>query len=90
MKLKSEAQESLSILFKSDCVPPKIVADNSKEQSLGKFARKFRKAYCHLLNIDPYSPWMMANEGYIKHLKQGSSRKMLKSASPNLLWDHCI
>ena len=33
MKLKSEAHESLPMLFKSDGVPPNIVVDNSKKQS---------------------------------------------------------
>ena len=40
MKLKSEAHEYLSMLFKRDGVPPKIVVDNSKEQSLGNFSSK--------------------------------------------------
>ena len=50
MKLKSKAHESLSILFKHDSVPHKIVVDNSKEQSLGKFASKCYEAYFHLVN----------------------------------------
>ena len=33
---------------------------------------------------------MMDAKGCIKQLKKGSSRKMLKSASPKQLWDHCI
>ena len=37
---KSEAHETLSMLFKQDGVPPKIVTDNSKEQSFGSFAKK--------------------------------------------------
>ena len=43
MLQKSEAHETLSLVFKRDGVPPKIVADNSKEQSLGKFQRNFPK-----------------------------------------------
>ena len=81
MKLKSEAHEYLYMLFKFDDVPPNIVVNNSKEQSLDKFASKCREAYCHLVNTEPYSPWMMAAKGCIKHLNQGSSRKMLKSES---------
>ena len=37
MKLKSEAHETLSMVFKRDGVPPKIVVDNYKEQTIGKF-----------------------------------------------------
>ena len=88
MKLKSEAHESLSMLFKCDGVLPKIVVDKSKEQSLGKFASRYHEANCHLVNIDPYYPCMMAGEGCTKHLKQGLSRKMLLYASPKQRWNH--
>ena len=43
-----------------------------------------------LISTHPYYPWMMDDKGCIKQLKQGLSRKMLKSASPKRLWYHCI
>ena len=70
--------------------PPKIVVDNSKEQTLGRFARKFREADFHLVTTEPYFPWMQGAEGCIKQTTLGSSRRMLKSGSPKSLWDHCI
>ena len=79
MRLKEYAHETLSLIFKRDGVPPKIVVDNSKEKTLGKFAKKCREADCHLVTTDPYYPWMQAKEGCIKQTKLGSSRKMLKS-----------
>ena len=57
---------------------------------MGKFDSKFHEADFQLVNTDPYSPWMMASKVCIKHLKQGSSQKMLKSAYLKRLWDHCI
>ena len=90
MKLKSCAHDSVSLLFKRDGVPPAIVADNAKEESLGKFAAKCREADCHLVNTEPYSPWQNCAEGTIKELKKGSARRMLKSGTPKRLWDHCI
>ena len=75
MKLKSEAHESLSMIFKRDGVPPKIVFDNSKEQSLGKFSIKCRESDCCLVNTETYSPCMVEAKRYIKHLNQGLSRK---------------
>ena len=90
MRLKKHAHETLSLIFKRDGVPPNIVVDNSKEQTLGKFARKCREVDCHLVTTEPYSPWMQAAEGCIKQTKLGSSRRMLKSGSPKALWDHCI
>ena len=41
IKLKSDAHESLSLLFSRDGVPPRIAVDNSKEQTLGRFAKNF-------------------------------------------------
>ena len=90
MRLKKHDHETLSLIFKRDGVPPNIVVDNSKEQTLGKFAKKCREADCHLVTTEPYSPWMQAAEGCIKQTKLGSYRKMLKSGCPKPLWDHCI
>ena len=90
MKLKSESHESLYMLFKRNGVPPNIVDNNSKEQYLVKFSSKCREYDCHLVNTDPYSPWIMAAKGCIKQINQGSSQKMLKSKIPKRLWDHCI
>ncbi len=53
--------------------------DGSKEQCKGDFKRKLREADCHARQTEPYSP-----------LKRGVSRKMIKTGSPRVLWDHCI
>ena len=90
MILKKHAHETLSLIFKLDGVPPKIVVDNSKEQTLGKFARKCREADCHLVTTEPYSPWMQAAKGCTKQTKLGYSRRMLKYGSPKALWYHCF
>jgi hypothetical protein len=42
MKLKSDAHNSLSLLFQRDGVPPKMIMDGSKEQTLGGFKRNAR------------------------------------------------
>ena len=88
MRNKSDAHETLSLMFQRDGVPPRICIDGSKEQSLGSFGKKCKEADCHLVNTEPYSPWMNAAEGCVKHVKQGSSRKMMMSGSPMRLWDH--
>ena len=90
MILKKHAHKTLYLIFKRYGVPPKIVVDNSKEQTLGKFANKCREADCRLVTTEPYSSWMQAAEGFIKQTKLGSSRRMLKSGSPKALWDHCV
>jgi len=90
MTAKGEAHESLSLLFHRDGVPPMMVFDGSKEQTLGNFKRKLREADCHARQTEPYSPWQNAAEGCIRELKRGVSRKMMKTGSPKVLWDHCI
>jgi hypothetical protein len=87
---KGEAHETLSLLFHRDGVPPTMVLDGSNEQTKGDFKRKLREADCHARQTVPFSPWQQAAEGCICELKRGVSRKMIKTGSPRVLWDHCI
>ena len=73
MKRKGEAHETLSLLFHRDGVPPVMIMDGSKEQTLGDFRLKLRKADCLQRQTEPYSPWMNAAEGCIRELKWGTS-----------------
>ena len=90
MTINNQAHETLSLLFHRDGVPPKMVVDGSKDQGEGQFAKKCREADCHLVSTEPYSPWMQAAEGCIKHMKQGLSRDMLATGAPKKLWDHSL
>ncbi|KAL7530108.1 hypothetical protein ACHAXR_003313, partial [Thalassiosira sp. AJA248-18] len=90
MKKKSEAHESLSLLFKRDGVPPEMIMDGAREQISGQFRDKLKEANCHLKQLEPYSPWSNAAEGTIRELKRGASRRMLKTGTPKRLWDHCL
>jgi hypothetical protein len=85
MTRKGEAHETLSLLFHRDGVPPTMVFDGSKEQCKGDFKRKICKADCHARQTEPYSPWQQAAGGCIHELKQGVSRKMIKTATPRVL-----
>ncbi len=87
---KSDAHESLSLLYHWDGVPLTMILDSWKEQTLGNFKKKLRDADCHATQTKPYSPWQQAAEGCIHKLKWGVSRKMMKTGSPKVLWDHCI
>ena len=60
MRLKNHTHETLSLIFKRDGSPPKIVVDNYKELTLSKFANKCREADCHIVTTGSYSPWMQA------------------------------
>jgi hypothetical protein len=87
---KGEAHETLSLLFHCDGVPPTMVLDGLNEQTKGNFKRKLREADCNARQTEPYSPWQQAAEDCIRKLKCWVSRKMIKTGSPRVLWDHCI
>ena len=44
MKRKSEAADTVDLLFHRDGVPTKMIMDGSKEQTLGAFCKKFLEA----------------------------------------------
>ena len=90
MKNKSEAHETLSLMFKRNGVPPCMIVDNSNEQSLGEFRRKCHESDFNLNNYEPYLPWQISAKGCIKELKKESSRKLISTVSPKVRWDHCI
>ena len=84
------AHEALSLLFQRDIVPPKMIVDSLKEQTLGVFKRKVSETGCHLRQTEPESPCQMDAEGVICELNRGSGRKMTKMKSPKLLWGDCL
>ena len=70
MKLKSDDNETLSLLFKHDGVLPEMIMDNSKEQLSSDFCKKLREANCHHNMIEPQSPWSTATNMNIRELKR--------------------
>ena len=40
--------------------------------------------------MESYSPWQNAAKGAIRELKKGTARKILRTGSPNMLWDDCM
>ena len=90
MDKKGDAHETFSLLFQLDAVPPKMIVDGSKEQTLGDFKREVAEAGCHLRQMEPESPWQMSAEGGISELKIRSGIKMTKMKSPKVLWGDCL
>ena len=90
MKLKSEAHETFSVMFKRNGVPPEMVMDGSKEQNLYKFHQKLKDACCYKRQTETYSPWSNVAEGTIREVKKVSSRNMINTGTPKCLWDHSL
>ncbi len=70
MKTKGKVHEALSLMFQFDGVPPSMVMDGSKEQTLDEFHWKPVEVHCQLKQTKPYSPQQNAAEQEIKELKK--------------------
>ena len=66
IKKNVDAHENLSIFFKINGVPPKMVMYGSKEQTLGSFRKKCQEEDCYINQTDKYSPWKLQSEGNIR------------------------
>ncbi len=77
-------------MFQREGVPPLMVMDGSKEQTLGKFCQKLCDTGCKRKITEPFSPWQNAAECRIKDLKKGTGRKLLLTNTPRRLWDDCL
>ena len=56
MASRSEAHETLLLLFDRDGVMPACICDNSKEMVQGKFHQKLKDGALHLKQLGPYTP----------------------------------
>ena len=90
MANKGDAHEVIYLLFQRDGVPPKIIVDGSKEQTLGVLKRKVAESGCHLRKKEPEYLWQMSAEGGICELKLGSGKNMTNMKSPKVLWYDCL
>ena len=90
MAKKGDAHQALSLLFQQDGVPPKIIVDGSKQQTLGVLKRNVTESGYHLRQTEPESPWQVAAEEGICEIKRGSGRNMTKMKSPKVLWGDCL
>ena len=66
MKKKSEAANTVNLLFHRNGVPTKMIMDGSKEQTKGRFCKKCLEASVHCKQTEPYSSWQNAAEGGIR------------------------
>jgi hypothetical protein len=69
-------------MFQQDGVPPSIIMDGSKEQTMGQFRVKAREANCRIKQTEPYSPWQNAAESAIRETKRAAGQKMAASKCP--------
>ena len=85
MALRSEAHDTLSLLFARDGLLPACICNNTKEMVQGKFYQKLKDVICHLKQLEPYTPWSNAAEREIKKLQKGAGHKLMRSRLPKCL-----
>ena len=90
MKKKSDAPDTIDLVFHQDSVSTKMIMDGLKEQTLGRFCKKCQEASVHIKQMEPYSPWQNAAEGAIRELKKATERKIVRAGAPKPLWADCI
>ena len=90
MKNKGDAYENLFLLFKRDGVPPNMVVDRSKEQTLGSLRKKCQEASCHMNHTEPYSPWILQAKGTNKETKDVDGKKIVQAGAPTQMWDDTL
>ena len=85
MKLKSDAYKTVSLLFQRNSVPPDMIIDRFKEQTLRRFRDKCQEADCWIKQTESYSLWQNAAESAIRECKKGARRKMIRAGAPKRL-----
>ena len=58
-KKKRYAHHGLSLMADRDGVPPHLIMEGSKEQTLSEFRKKARQFGCHIKQSEPYPPWQI-------------------------------
>jgi hypothetical protein len=74
MKLESEANEALSLLFDRDLVLNVMVMDGYKAHTEGQFRRKLRDAGFHIKDTEPHTQSSNMGEGGVREIKRGLGR----------------
>ena len=90
MATKSDAHDTLSLLFQRNGVPNQLIVDSAKELRKEESGQKCREAFCYLKGTEPYSPWQNAAERENKELKKDAGRKMTDSSAPLKVWDWAL
>jgi hypothetical protein len=87
---KRDAHEALSLVFKRDGVPQKLVCNGAKETKNSTFHKKCKEAGCGFAVTEPYSPWQNTCEREIREVKKGVARTLVRTEAPIRTWDWCM
>ena len=57
MTKKSDAHETLSLVYAQEGVPSTFMMNGVREQVMGEFRHKASQEDCYVKWTEPYSPW---------------------------------
>ena len=87
---RAESHNTLDSLFRNVGIPSAMVSDNAKEFVTGKFEAKLSRVHCPSKPVEAYTPNQNRCEDAIRELKRAYRRTMMKTNSPEVLWDLCM
>ena len=89
MKSKGEVHKATKLFFKQVGIPNAIIADKSKEQTLGE-TKKICETYgVPIRELERNTPWANRAELYVGILKRAIRKDLKESNCPMVLWDYC-
>ena len=89
MKSKADAGDALMYMIEDIGIPFEMHVDGAKEENLGRWEEVRKACLIKQTQTEPYSPWQNRAESGIRELKKMVERLMLRSRSPECLWDFC-
>ena len=89
MRKKKEVGLTLAMLIADVGIPSGIVMDGAKETMHGEFKATCDQFHIPISIIEPYSHWQNRAENAIKLFKRGVRRAMLRTGTPQCLWNYC-
>ena len=86
---KADAGDTLMYMIQDISIPFEMHVDGAKEENLGQWEEVRKACLIKQTQTEPYSPWQNRAESGIRELKKMVERLMLRSRSPECLWDFC-
>ena len=77
MTWRSEAHETLLLLFARNRVMPASLCKNANGMIQGRFYQKLKEVACHLKQLEPCTPWSNTTGTLMKELTKDADHKLL-------------
>ena len=90
MEFEREVGDAFKLLFKSHCVPDKMIMDGARAQVKGNTAEVCKEAVCTIVELERDTPSSNRAERTIGELKSDTKMDMKIAKSPLVFWCYCL